>query len=231
MKNLQYIDILREFEEFFGRHLMVTEFVAGKMYDFSARENKYSAVVVAPTMSSISSTSESLGFDLYFIDRVVEDGSNLNDVFSSELLIVQDFVSYFSNRNGTWNLNAENITIDPIYKQFDDIVAGWQLSVSVSLPFYKNICDIPLRDAQPIPLAPVADFTAYISGRVVTIINKSLYFSELSWEYDGANVQDLQGGELIRLEYSQSSTYTIKLTAKNEGFPDSICIKTITITI
>lgn len=229
MKNLQYIDILREFEDFFNRHLMVTEFVAGKMYDFSARENKYSAVVVAPTMSSISSTSESLGFDLYFIDRVVEDGSNLNDVFSSELLIVQDFVAYFSNRNGTWNLDGENISIDPIYKQFDDIVAGWQLSVSVSLPFYKNICEIPMRDAQPIPLAPVADFTAYISGRIVTIVNKSLYFSELSWEYDGANVQDLQGSDLVRLEYVQSGTYTITLTAKNDGFPESICTKTITI--
>lgn len=229
MKEAKYTEILHEIRHFFERHLMVNEFVAGKMYDFQARENIYSAVVLAPSISSVNGTQLQLSFDIYFIDRLTEDESNANDVFGDELQIALDFISYFTNRSGKWNISPDNLQIEPFQQRYVDIVAGWLLSCSVSIPFYRNVCEIPMRDAQAIPLSPIADFVSYVNGNVVTIINKSLYYSELTWEYDGANVQDLQGGELIRLEYSATGTYTIKLTARNEGFPDSVCIKTITI--
>lgn len=231
MKEAKYTEILHEIRHFFERHLMVNEFVAGKMYDFQARENIYSAVVLAPSISSVNGTQLQLSFDIYFIDRLTEDESNANDVFGDELQIALDFISYFTNRSGKWNISPDNLQIEPFQQRYVDIVAGWLLSCSVSIPFYRNVCEIPMRDAQAIPLPPIADFVSYVNGNVVTIINKSLYYSELTWQYDGANVQDLQGSDLVRLEYVQSGTYTITLTAKNEGFPDSVCIKTITITI
>lgn len=229
MKEAKYTEILHEIRHFFERHLMVNEFVAGKMYDFQARENIYSAVVLAPSISSVNGTQLQLSFDIYFIDRLTEDESNANDVFGDELQIALDFISYFTNRSGKWNISPDNLQIEPFQQRYVDIVAGWLLSCSVSIPFYRNVCEIPMRDAQAIPLPPIADFVSYVNGNVVTIINKSLYYSELTWQYDGANVQDLQGSDLVRLEYVQSGTYTITLTAKNEGFPDSICTKTITI--
>lgn len=229
MKEAKYTEILHEIRHFFERHLMVNEFVAGKMYDFQARENIYSAVVLAPSISSVNGTQLQLSFYIYFIDRLTEDESNANDVFGDELQIALDFISYFTNRSGKWNISPDNLQIEPFQQRYTDIVAGWLLSCSVSIPFYRNVCEIPMRDAQAIPLPPIADFVSYVNGNVVTIINKSLYYSELTWQYDGANVQDLQGSDLVRLEYVQSGTYTITLTAKNEGFPDSICTKTITI--
>lgn len=229
MKEAKYTEILHEIRHFFERHLMVNEFVAGKMYDFQARENIYSAVVLAPSISSVNGTQLQLSFDIYFIDRLTEDESNANDVFGDELQIALDFISYFTNRSGKWNISPDNLQIEPFQQRYVDIVAGWLLSCSVSIPFYRDVCEIPMRDSQAIPLPPIADFVSYVNGNVVTIINKSLYYSELTWQYDGANVQDLQGGELIRLEYSATGTYTIKLTARNEGYPDSICTKTITI--
>lgn len=230
MINATYTDILNEIRDFFSRHQLVNSFVDGQMYDFQAKENIYSAVVLVPTTSQIQNTQLNLALDLYFVDRINEDGSNTRDVYNDELQILQDFVAYFSKRPNTWNLDPENINIEPFEQRFADILGGWRLSVSVSLPFYKNVCEIPLKDVQPVPLPPIADFTAYVIYNRVTISNKSLNYDELSWTYDGANVQNIDGdGNLFYLVYPTAGTYTITLTAKNDGFPDSISTKTITI--
>lgn len=230
MINANYNDIINEMDEFFNRHQLVNSFISGQLYDFQAKENIYSAVVLVPTISTIQNSQLNLSFDLYFVDRIVEDGTNTKDVYNDELQIAQDFVSYFSNRPNKWNLQPDNINIEPFEQKFDDILGGWRLSVSVLLPFYRNVCEIPLNDVQPVPLPPIADFTAYVIYNRVTISNKSLNYDELSWTYDGANVQNIDGdGNLFYLVYPTAGTYTITLTAKNDGFPDSISTKTITI--
>lgn len=230
MNGATYTEILSEIRQFFNRHLLVNSFVDGQIYDFNAKENIYSAVILVPTTSTVENTQLNLSFDLYFVDRIVEDGSNTRDVYNDELQITQDFISYFSNRNGKWNLQPDSISLEPFEQKFDDIVGGWRLSVSVLLPFFKNVCDIPLNDVAPVPLPPIADFIVYINGHNVTITNKSMFYDELNWTYDGANVQSLDGdGNLFLLTYPNAGTYTITLTAKNEGFPDSISTKTITI--
>lgn len=231
MINATYTDILAEIREFFAQHLLVNSFIDGQLYDFQSKENVYSAVVLVPTPSQIQHTQLNLALDLYFVDRINEDGSNTRDVYNDELQIVQDFVAYFSNRSNKWNLDPENINIEPFEQKFADILAGWRLSVSVLLPFYKNVCEIPLANEAPIPLAPIADFSFYmINSNSVRIENKSLHYDQLTWTYDGANVQNIDGdGNLFYLEYPNAGTYTITLTAKNEGYPDSVATKTITI--
>lgn len=225
-----YTDILSDIRQFFDRHLMVNSFCDGQIYDFNAKENIYSAVVLVPTTSNIVNSQLNLAFDLYFVDRIVEDGSNTRDVYNDELQIAQDFISYFSQRTGRWNIQPDTISLEPFEQKFDDIVGGWRLSITVLIPFYRNVCDIPLNDIEPIPLPPIADFTAYINGHNVTITNKSMFYDELNWTYDGANIQSLDGdGNLFLLTYPNAGTYTITLTAKNEGYPDSISTKTITI--
>lgn len=228
IKEPTYTEILSEIRDFFERHQLVNSFIDGQPYDFAAKDNIYSAVVLVPTISTVQGTMLSLAFDLYFVDRIVEDGSNTKDVYNDELQIALDFISYFSERNTKWNLEAENISLQPFEQKFDDILAGWQLSVSVLVPFHKNICDIPLNDVEPTPLPPYADFSAYVLGNKVTLVNKSQYYDEISWQYDGAHVQSLKEGAVI-LYYDNPGTYTITLTAKNEGWNDSISTKTITI--
>lgn len=154
MINATYTDILAEIREFFAQHQLVNSFIDGQLYDFQAKENVYSSVVLVPTTSQVQNTQLNLAFDLYFVDRINEDGSNTRDVYNDELQVAQDFISYFSNRRDTWNLDPENINIEPFEQKFADILAGWRLSVSVLLPFYKNVCDIPLDEDAPVPPVP-----------------------------------------------------------------------------
>lgn len=147
--NYTYIDVLTEIRSFFHRHKMVNSFVDNQVYDFQAKENIYSAVVLVPTTSTLTGevgTQLNLNFDLYFVDRMTEDNGNAKDVYNDELSIALDFVAYFSNRNGKWNISTESVTLEPFEQKFDDLVGGWRLSCSVLLPFRKNVCDIPLED-------------------------------------------------------------------------------------
>lgn len=230
MINATYTDILSEIREFFTRHQLVNTFVDGQPYDFQAKENVYSAVILIPSISTIQNSQLQLSLELFFVDRITEDGGNIRNVYNDELQIAQDFVSYFTNRPNRWNLSPENINLEPFEQKFDDILAGWQLSVSVTLPFYRNICEIPFGDIAPVDLPPIADFLLYLVGNVAKIENKSLYYDELQWTYNGADVQNLDGwGNLFQLTYRNAGAYTITLKAKHEGYPDSICTKTITI--
>ena len=189
-------------------------------------------------------------FDRFFITpearRIIKENLHRNlellvDSYGDEgaggyIKIIPNSISTEEGQNeylaelAKWNLQPDSISLEPFEQKFDDIVAGWRLSVSVLIPFRKNVCEIPLSDVAPVPLPPVADFTVYINGHNVTITNKSMFYDEINWVYDGANVQSLDGdGNLFLLTYPNAGTYTITLTAKNEGFPDSVATKTITI--
>lgn len=147
-----YIDVLTEIRQFFHRHKMVNSFVDNQVYDFASKENIYSAVVLVPTTSSIVGevgTQLNLSFDLYFIDRLTENNDNAKDVYNDELSIALDFVAYFSNRNGKWNISTDSVSLEPFEQKFsDDLTGGWRLSCSVMIPYRKNVCDIPLWDEE-----------------------------------------------------------------------------------
>ena len=150
MKKFTYIDVLTEIRQFFHRHKMVNSFVDNQTYDFQAKDNIYSAVILVPTTSTVdgeAGTHLILNFDLYFVDRLTESNGNAKDVYNDELGIALDFISYFSNRTDKWNLMTD-ATLEPFEQKFDDLVGGWRLSCSVSLPFMKNVCDIPLEDEE-----------------------------------------------------------------------------------
>lgn len=146
MKNFEYINVITEIRDFFNRHKMVNSYVDNQTYDFQAKENIYSAVILVPTTSTVNNTQLNLNFDLYFCDRMTEGNENAKDVYTDELNIALDFIAYFSDRNGKWNLNSDSITLEPFEQKFDDLVGGWRLSCEVVLPFYRNVCDIPLKE-------------------------------------------------------------------------------------
>lgn len=230
-----YIDVLTEIRQFFHRHKMVNSFVDNQVYDFASKENIYSAVVLVPTTSSIIGevgTQLNLSFDLYFIDRLTENNDNAKDVYNDELDIALDFVAYFSNRNGKWNISADSVSLEPFEQKFsDDLTGGWRLSCSVMLPYRKNVCDIPLYDEEETDLPPVADFVYAVNGLDVTFTNKSKHYKNLQWIFPNSNGESIPiyNTDVITINFASAGTYTIKLTASKQGYEDSILTKTITI--
>ncbi len=121
----------------------------------------------------------------------------------------------FDDYGGTWSTTANPLAISN--------GLGSTMNPVIYYAYYEK-GEIPGK------YPPKADFNIQTGeGYKVLITNLSENYTQLSWVYEGANVQDIVKDELVGLVYSAPGTYTITLTAKNEGFPDSISTKTITI--
>lgn len=225
----QYRDIVNAFKNFLTQHRNVQKVIDSQNYDFQAQENEYPAVVIVPGTSTTNIGAVQMQFSIFFCDVLLADKVNCRDIYNDMLETAKDFISYFTGDPDTsWGL-LPDCTLIPFEEKLDDFLSGWQLDCTVELPFRHGICDIPLDSIEPVDLPPQADFITYVSGMTVTISNKSKYYDRLQWEYSGASVQDIVKDELVKLTYSTPSTYEIKLTAYHEGYPESVCVKTITI--
>lgn len=140
-----YNSIVRDIRNFFQHHLQVHQFLHLTQWDEEARENLYVTALLVPQQSNINNTQIDLNFNLFIVDLLNSDRSNQRDVFDDTLSIVQDFVAYFSDNSCIdWDMN-QNATVQPITeKPFDDVLSGWVLNFTVSIPFSKSVCDLPL---------------------------------------------------------------------------------------
>ena len=229
MNNIQYKNIISAFKEFLASHRNVNTVIDVQMAEFQASERLYPAVVIVPSTSSSTSGSILLQFSIFFCDVLLADKSNTRDIYNDTLETAKDFISYFTgDPDVSWGLLSD-CTLTPFEEQLDDFVGGWQLDCTVEVPFTHGVCDLPLNYLTPVDLPPQADFVVYVISNHVTVINKSINYDRLTWEFTGANVQDTVKDELAKLVYPAPGTYTIKLTASRGSYPDSECIKTITI--
>lgn len=225
----QYRDIVSAFKSFLTQHRNVQKVIDSQNYDFQAQENEYPAVVIVPGTSTTNIGTVQMQFSIFFCDVLLADKVNCRDVYNDMLETAKDFISYFTGDPDTsWGL-LPDCTLIPFEEHLDDSLAGWQLDCTVELPFSHGICDIPLDSIAPVDLPPQSDFVTYIVSNHVTVVSKSKNYDHLTWEYSGANVQDIVRDDLARLVYQQPGTYIITLTAYRSGYPESVCTKTITI--
>lgn len=144
MDRIQYNDIIAAFKKFCDEHYQIAQFVDVKEADFQAVENVYPSVVCTPMPSTIGAGRLTLQFAIIFADILIADNSNGRDVYSDTLETLKDFVAYFTgNPDLDWSLD-DDLTIEPFFERFDDILAGWILQAGVTVPFGHGVCDIPI---------------------------------------------------------------------------------------
>lgn len=144
MERVEYNHIIAAFKKFCDEHYQIAQFVDVKEADFQAVENVYPSVVCVPMPSQISAGRVVLQFALVFCDILIADNSNARDIYNDQLEIVKDFVAYFTNNPELdWSLDEE-LTIEPFIERMDDSLCGWVLQASVTVPFDRGVCDIPI---------------------------------------------------------------------------------------
>lgn len=142
-----YNSIVRDIRDFFNNHRQVHQFLHITQWDEEAKENVYVTAMLVPQQSNINNTQIDLNFNLFVIDLLNSDRSNQRDVFDDTLGIIQDFISYFSDDPCTdWDITP-TMTVQPVTEKFvDDIISGWVLNFTVTIPFSRSVCDIPLEN-------------------------------------------------------------------------------------
>lgn len=139
--------IIKAFETFCNEHLQINSFYSGQTWNFQTKSNIYPAVIMLPTPGTIQQGKITMSYNIFIADILNTDRLNLDEIYSDTLLMATDICSYFrDNDELNFMLEEEAITVEPFEEDFDDILAGWILTVSLQIPYTSNTCYIPKTD-------------------------------------------------------------------------------------
>jgi hypothetical protein len=92
------------------------------------------------------------------MDKVEDDLSDLQNVMSDTLEIIQDIWTVFWQSYTQQTGNFSNIIVgdwdpdvNPFTEKFDSVVAGWTMNLRMSAPFDYNSCDLPIQSGFTFP--------------------------------------------------------------------------------
>ena len=102
----------------------------------------YTRMYVVPNDAVLSQNQLLYNFQIIIADRINSDYSNQRDVMNDTLEIVKDIFTklYLSEYDSLWGPNVE-----PFLERFEDILGGWTINITLSLPFQYNRCVVPER--------------------------------------------------------------------------------------
>jgi len=83
-----------------------------------------------------------IGLQIFFLDRILPEESNLNDVLSDQLLICQDIISLMKNQANDYLLQGD-VQFNFIEDETPDIIGGVVCNFNLELFFVSDRCQIP----------------------------------------------------------------------------------------
>lgn len=122
----------------------INSFGVGERYDVNTNRNTvYPLMWVQPIQSYFSLNELHLKFNIYILDLVQKDKSNLNDVMSDTLQTALFVKSILKNNPCNDFTIQEDGTLEPFMDWELDEVAGWAIQTDVTIWNTDSLCDIP----------------------------------------------------------------------------------------
>lgn len=139
-------NIIQDLSGFSYSHAQINDFGKGRISNITTKNHKYPMIWLQPTTSIIDERMITLNMDMYVLDIVKQDLSNLIQVQSDMLVIGSDFVTNFWDNEETYSWTmVENVQGEFFDAEFDDYCAGSVFKISLEIENRMNICEIPLR--------------------------------------------------------------------------------------
>lgn len=151
---LTYERIIKESQAFAEAHAQINSFGNGDLWELTERNNlqdfNYPRLFMVDGGVSINEKLLTYSFNVLALDQVLNGETNENFVKSSMLQLVLDWMAWFEQTKFTDSEGNKIIvnltrsaTADSFTERFDDILTGWNISVSITTPFLYNKCNIP----------------------------------------------------------------------------------------
>jgi hypothetical protein len=161
-----YIQLLNRIRTFFDAHLLVKGFSHGDL-EFADIDKfpLYPHVHIVPVTFSIDGKTITYTWEVFIFDLPrVEDNKqdNIAEVLSDTGQIAQDFINAIKNGDSNildiYDMDAVISNADPFWDGLNQKVAGWTLSIDITVPYLWNACLIPVADVTPpTPPTPSCD--------------------------------------------------------------------------
>lgn len=86
------------------------------------------------------------GFEMYFLDVLNSDNSNLKDVLSDTLQVALDMSAMIYNYDGDVEFDLpKRAQIQPVKHKYTSDYAGHSLSFTIQAPYEWNECQVPVK--------------------------------------------------------------------------------------
>jgi hypothetical protein len=154
MSITSYNVLQSKIEAFCDNHYQVKKF-GGEFYseinNFATEDEKFPIIFSSPIAQRVSDNVIQFDMDIYCLDIIKNDRTNLNTILSDTNLILNDLHLFFKL--------GDDVTVDvigepsltPINNSLLDYAAGWVMRITFEVDNYGP-CQIPFIDA---PLIPV----------------------------------------------------------------------------
>ena len=147
-----YYALLNKLETFFNAHLQVKKFggeFREQMPNFSTMDERYPLVYVVPTSELSGMNTNVFTLEVYCVDIIQKDRTNINTILSDCQLILNDLYLYYTDGTDLSVTILTDPTMTPL-NNFDlDYVAGWVGTFTFEVDQY-SVCAIPLEPITPV---------------------------------------------------------------------------------
>lgn len=134
----------KAFEEFVSNHSQINQYKTGIEADIKADNLLYPMMWVEYGNPSIRTGVIVLNIRVFFLDKLLEDVSNLTDILSDTLHLANDFFAiYYENEydfDFTLTGNGEGV---PVTMNYDDGLAGYYFNFQVTFRNYRDETEVP----------------------------------------------------------------------------------------
>jgi len=142
-----YKQVIEDLEEIADKHLQINSFGFGDITQLTMnieteKEPLYTRMYVIPTDTILNRNELTYNFQIIIADRLEDDYSNQRDVMNDTLEICKDVftVLYLSEYESVWGATCE-----PFLENYETVLAGWTLNLTLTQPFDYNRCVLPER--------------------------------------------------------------------------------------
>ena len=125
-------------------HKQINTVYFGNLLDFLSKgsDNVYPAMFFDLTGSSISGTTLTMEFSLYFLDRMLAEQSNETEVLSDQLSVAQDIIAQLKYNDFDFEIQ-DSVPLQYVTENTPDLLAGVVANVRLDLPFTADRCVVP----------------------------------------------------------------------------------------
>jgi hypothetical protein len=142
-----YKQVIEDLEEIADKHLQINSFGFGDITQLTMnieteKEPLYTRMYVIPTDTILNRNELTYNFQIIIADRLEDDYSNQRDVMNDTLEICKDVftVLYLSEYESVWGATCE-----PFLENYETVLAGWTMNLTITQPFDYNRCVLPER--------------------------------------------------------------------------------------
>lgn len=149
-----YITLLSKIEQFCNAHLQIKKYggeFREQMPNFSTKDEKYPVVFVEPLSDLEDLNTNQFSINVYCVDIIQKDRSNLNTILSDCQLILKDMYVYYTNDMDVQLDVVGTASMTPLNNYDSDYVAGWVMGITFEVATYGP-CEIPMNPIIPIPV-------------------------------------------------------------------------------